>query len=90
MFITGGNVSIQLNSCLIVTGFTVLTVVGAIARYNAYFGLGTGHIWLDEVSCHGHEDNLFNCSHSAISTIYCRHLDDAGMTCRSKLNVRKL
>ena len=69
--------------------YTVLTVtvVGAIARYNAYFGRGTGRIWLDRLGCHGHEYNLFNCSHSAISTTYCSHRDDAGVTCRSKLNV---
>ena len=87
MFATGGNVSIHV---LIVTGFTVLTVVDAIARGDAYFGLGTGRIWLDRVGCRGYEDNLFNCSHSTISTIYCRHLDDAGVTCRSKLNICKL
>ena len=72
---------------LIVICFTVLTVVDAIARYNAYFGRGTGRIWLDRLGCRGYENNLFNCSQSTIGSNFCSHRDDAGVTCISKLNV---
>ena len=85
MFITCnfcGNVSF--NSMHVSNVITVLTVVDAIARYNAYFGRGTGRIWLNRLGCRGHEYNLFNCSHSTIGNNFCRHRDDAGVTCRSK------
>ena len=82
-----GNGSISFNSMhvLIVFGFTVQTAVDAIAKSNAYFGRGTGRIWLNRLDCLGHEENLFNCYQSAIGSNFCWHRDDAGVTCRSKL-----
>ena len=52
----------------------------AVAFSNAYFGAGTGTIYLDDVSCTGSETNLNNCPQS--STVNCRHLDDAGVRCQ--------
>ena len=52
----------------------------AVAFSNAYFGAGTGTIYLDDVSCTGSETNLNNCPRS--STVNCGHLDDAGVRCQ--------
>ncbi|CAB4031814.1 deleted in malignant brain tumors 1 -like, partial [Paramuricea clavata] len=42
---------------------------------------GTGHIWLDDVSCAGHEQNLINCSHKGLGVHNCAHSEDAGVEC---------
>lgn len=55
------------------------TAVTAIGRVNA--SEGTGHIWLDSVSCHGHESALWQCRHHEWGKHYCNHNEDAGVTC---------
>ena len=55
----------------------------ATAYRNAYFGEGTGFIYLDDVSCTGTESSLFSCSYT--SNHNCGHHEDAGVRCgRSK------
>ncbi|MCG8620932.1 MAG: scavenger receptor cysteine-rich domain-containing protein, partial [Proteobacteria bacterium] len=77
----------NLNSVLVLIVVLILSqLVDAIARHNAYFGHGTGRIWLHRVGCRGYEDNIFNCSQSTIGSNFCWHRDDAGVTCRSKSN----
>nr|XP_054764215.1 deleted in malignant brain tumors 1 protein-like [Lytechinus pictus] len=50
----------------------------------ATFGRGTGIIFLDEVQCHGTEDNLADCGHRGIGDwSYCGHDRDAGAICYS-------
>ncbi|CAB4038695.1 deleted in malignant brain tumors 1 -like, partial [Paramuricea clavata] len=44
---------------------------------------GTGQIWLDDVSCTGHEQNLINCSHKGWGDYNCAHSEDAGVECYS-------
>ncbi|XP_059880240.1 scavenger receptor cysteine-rich type 1 protein M130 isoform X1 [Delphinus delphis] len=55
------------------------TAVTAIGRVNA--SEGVGHIWLDSVSCHGHESALWQCKHQEWGKHYCNHNEDAGVIC---------
>ena len=53
----------------------------ALAFGLAKFGNGTGHIWLDNVDCEGHESSLFSCSHGGVGSHNCGHRKDAGVRC---------
>ncbi|XP_032329259.1 scavenger receptor cysteine-rich type 1 protein M130 isoform X2 [Camelus ferus] len=55
------------------------TAITAIGRVNA--SEGTGHIWLDSVSCEGHESAVWHCKHHEWGKHYCNHNEDAGVTC---------
>ena len=61
---------------------------GAIARSNAFFGQGTGPIWLDDLLCTGNEQRLVDCpvSTGGIGMVdFCNgHADDAGVTCQER------
>ncbi|KFW71522.1 Deleted in malignant brain tumors 1 protein, partial [Pygoscelis adeliae] len=51
------------------------------AHSRAYFGQGTGHIWLDDMSCTGSEDNLAQCQAHPWGQSNCHHGEDAGVVC---------
>ena len=57
----------------------------SVAFRNAYFGEGTGSIWLDEVSCYGTESTLVSCSHNGLGSNDCDHYEDAGVYCEGSL-----
>lgn len=61
---------------------------GAIARYSAYYGMGSGYISLDNVKCYGNEENLKSCPSSSMPS-NCKHTEDAGVEC-GKLNINLL
>jgi len=58
---------------------------GATAHSNAFFGSGSGGIFLDNVGCWGTESSLLNCSNPGIGFHNCRHTDDVGVTCSGML-----
>ena len=61
----------------------ILIYTGAIPYPNAWFGQGSGNIWLDDLRCSGTESSIFNCSHDGIG-VYgynCGHDDDIGVEC---------
>ena len=51
------------------------------ARDSAYFGLGVGPIWYDELACIGNETNLTECPSSPLGLHNCHHIEDAGAVC---------
>ena len=55
---------------------TAIEVVGEAA-----FGMGTGPILLDEVTCSGEESQLFECGSNGIGEHDCSHTEDAGVRC---------
>ncbi|XP_069121522.1 uncharacterized protein [Argopecten irradians] len=58
-------------------GFTA----GGVAKSKAYFGTGSGAIWLDDVNCTGEEDTLEECISNPWGDHSCYHQEDAGVIC---------
>ena len=61
---------------------------GGFARMSAYFGEGSGIIWLDNVECTGDELLLEHCPANSWNDENCGHGEDAGVTCcKYRLNL---
>ena len=54
---------------------------GATAFSLAFFGQGTGAIWLDNVECTGNETRLYDCQNTGIGVHNCSHIEDGGVRC---------
>ena len=47
----------------------------------AFYGQGSGQIWLDDVNCDGTEKTIRNCSHRGWGSHNCDHTKDASINC---------
>ena len=54
------------------------------APHSAFFGQGSGQIWLDDVNCQGNESSIESCSHNGWNVNNCSHHQDASVICLSK------
>ncbi|KAK3552497.1 hypothetical protein QTP86_012367 [Hemibagrus guttatus] len=57
------------------------------AHESAYFGQGSGPIFLNKVLCSGSESSITQCSHSRFGSYDCNHSEDAGVTCSGILRL---
>ena len=64
---------------------TFVVCTGGIVYSNAFFGAGTGPIFLDDVHCTSSASQLLECSSRPILTHNCQHSDDAGVGCDGEL-----
>ena len=48
---------------------------------SAFYGQGSGQIWLDDVDCVGTEETIGNCSHSGWRSHNCSHENDVSVNC---------
>ena len=60
-----------------------LQIGGGTALSSAYYGPGTGSIWLSEIDCVGTESRLFDCPCPGIGTSDCAHVEDASVQCNA-------
>ena len=69
--------------CIFSTCYTCDT--DGIPYYNAYFGAGTGPIYLDDVACTSSVNQLLECSSNPVLAHNCDHHADAGVGCEGKV-----
>ena len=69
--------------CQTLTDLFTSSTLGVVARTSAYYGPGTGPIFLDNVACTGTEESLLSCVTAVpMGTHNCIHSKDAGVACK--------
>ena len=63
---------------------STFTHSGAIALTSAYYGAGSGPIYLDNVGCFGSEGSLLACVSLPVGSHNCVHGEDASVQCVGK------
>lgn len=53
----------------------------------AYFGSGSGPVWLDDVDCNGNESSILDCRHNSVGDNNCRRGEDASVICLSRCSL---
>ena len=61
--------------------YRIYITIGAAFLGRAYFGAGSGYIFLDDVICSGSESTILQCSHSLVGRHDCNHGDDVSVNC---------
>nr|XP_055046941.1 deleted in malignant brain tumors 1 protein-like [Misgurnus anguillicaudatus] len=57
------------------------------ATTGAFFGQGSGPVWLDDVICSGNESTVMDCLSMELGTSTCGHGKDAGVICNRELKI---
>ena len=57
---------------------------GAIPHYGAFYGQGSGPIFLSQLHCTGSESSILDCARDVYSMMLCTHSKDAGVECQGK------
>ncbi|XP_043093713.1 deleted in malignant brain tumors 1 protein [Puntigrus tetrazona] len=57
------------------------------AKSAAYFGPGSGQIWMDDVNCTGTESSLMNCTTRGWGKHNCQHSHDSGVICNTTVRL---
>ena len=76
----------DLNNAVVVCrqlGFDLAITV----RDDAYYGQGSGQIWLDDVNCTGTELEIGDCSHDGWGNHNCYNFEDVGVQCSTHGNI---
>ena len=70
----------DLNDAQVVCNQLGLDKVAAV-RHGAFYGQGSGRIWLNNLNCAGTEFAIEECSHRGWGIENCSHSEDAGVYC---------
>ena len=73
--------ALEINDMYAVIYLVITFFTGATAISFAFFGQGTGAIWLDNVMCTGNETRLYDCQNTGIGVHNCSHIEDVGVRC---------
>ncbi|XP_062293821.1 deleted in malignant brain tumors 1 protein-like [Scomber scombrus] len=57
------------------------------SKPSAFFGMGAGPIWLDDVGCIGNETSLLHCRRPSFGENNCGHGEDAGVMCSATIRL---
>ena len=78
----------KLHTCL--ASICIACCPGGVAFSNAFFGAGTGPIYLDDVACTSSASQLLECSSRRVLAHNCLHSADAGVRCDGKYIVSQI